>query len=1026
VALDWRKVSLPFVGGVDTKSADAALPMPKLARCENGVFTKRGQVRKRYGSQRLTTDAADGVNVTSAAGLFARDRELLLADGERLLSYSDSQDQWFDKGNLAPMAISARPVCEQASNQYASDYDEAGGVGVWAWEDSRGGVRYSVVDTETGEYLYSDQSLATDGRAPRVQTIGGFIHILYVDDSEGSLRTKVVQPQYLAGSLATASVEIITDIKDATAIAYDVVPYGETARLAYVTSASTTTKVYELSRSGAASNGVTLTVTATCLALGITPAGQIPRLVIVCGTAAGLSVAYADPDALSFSAFETAVLADVARVAISSSAVDVALEEGGDLDENESTFSIWVETSAASASNRIVRLYAFSSFNTFSGTVFHTIRHAALASGGFRHGRYGYAVLTYVNTSQPTYFVYRHDAVMCGVSLPRTAAGLPNGTHGPAVLPRPKLASDGWVFAGVEREALETEPTVNASGVVTGLNVSRTDYRLSRVLLEFDAPLSAVEVGRSLYLTGGCLWQYDGERVSESGFLLYPEGTTNSASNGSGSLTVSATYAYRIYYEWINAQGERERSGALPLVVTMGASDDTNTLTIPTLTHTGKTDVQIVVYRTEANPTFDASFYRVSGTDPATASGANRYVANDTTADTVSFEDGYADATIITKELDYQSGGELQNIAPPAPAIIGQDGDRVFLADAGATNAVRYSKLYQTGLGVAFTDEWDPISVDRAGGEITAVMPLNDQVIVFKRDRIYAANGDGPNNLGVGAYAPAREVTSDVGCIDQRSVVRMPDGLMFKSGKGIYLLDDGLRVSYVGADVEAYNAQDVTAAVLVSDANQVRFLTSDGVTLMYDYLFRQWSTWTNHEGAAACLWRGRDSAYCRADALGRVYVEDQTSHSDQGAAIPLVVETSWIKLGALQGYQSVRRMWLLGEYRSEHTVRVHVSRNYKDAPDYSFVWDPASVMNLTTWGSDAEWGDGAWGGEGSTVYQFPHHLRDMKCESVRFRFTDLPGIPAGESFVLTELLLEIGEKRGTFKSKAARTANTGG
>jgi hypothetical protein len=50
----------------------------------------------------------------------------------------------------------------------------------------------------------------------------------------------------------------------------------------------------------------------------------------------------------------------------------------------------------------------------------------------------------------------------------------------------------------------------------------------------------------------------------------------------------------------------------------------------------------------------------------------------------------------------------------------------------------------------------------------------------------------------------------------------------------------------------------------------------------------------------------------------------------------------------------------------------------------------------------------------------------MKCESVRFRFTDLPGIPAGESFVLTELLLEIGEKRGTFKSKAARTANTGG
>jgi hypothetical protein len=325
------------------------------------------------------------------------------------------------------------------------------------------------------------------------------------------------------------------------------------------------------------------------------------------------------------------------------------------------------------------------------------------------------------------------------------------------------------------------------------------------------------------------------------------------------------------------------------------------------------------------------------------------------------------------------------------------------------------------GDAVCFADGFS-IDVDRAGGQITALSVLNEQLIVFKQDRIYAVQGDGPDNLDVGSFAPAQEITTDVGCTSQRSLVRVPDGLMFQTEKGIYLLDQGLRVSYVGADVEAYNGQVITAATLVNDANEVRFLTDEGATLVYNYLFGQWSVWTGHEGTAATLWKGQ--TYCYAKSTGRVHIESATSYTDAGGSIRLLVETAWIRMDALQGYQLVRRFSVLGEYRSAHTMRVTVSRDYQSETDYSFEWDPSTVMNIETWGSAATWGATAWGGSGSSVYQFNHRPRDQKCEAMRLRFEDVGAV--GESFMLTELVLEIGMKGGVFTSSAAKTANSGG
>ena len=80
-------------------------------------------------------------------------------------------------------------------------------------------------------------------------------------------------------------------------------------------------------------------------------------------------------------------------------------------------------------------------------------------------------------------------------------------------------------------------------------------------------------------------------------------------------------------------------------------------------------------------------------------------------------------------------------------------------------------------------------------------------------------------------------------------------------------------------------------------------------------------------------------------------------------------------------------------------------------------------------GSAAEFGDGTPFGSAtqtsemeSTVYQFRAHLPVQKCQAVKFYFEDIAsvgGALAG-SYEITELMLEVGTKRGLFKSAGTR------
>jgi hypothetical protein len=994
MSVDWDVIGVPFTGGIDSKQDEKSLPPTKLLTLENGIFTKRGAIRKRHGYTAL------GPSLSAGKALATLGDELIAMDGEKLYSRSVASAEWVERGDYTSVVTGQETVVKTRSEQLSADAATVGGMTVYAWEDSRGGVRLSLVDAETGAIRRHDVALA-GASLPRVVAVGGWIHVYHLNDTAGEFRVLRISPADPA-TASGAAIAVATDLH-ATQRIYDVATSGPRVLLAYrfQSGASHGIRLRYITQAGAVVSGeYTNTFDTTWRAIAVAVNEDTGEI--------ALSVSRGSAWSVTFQIFDASLAPATAdwNIAETDAQVRVAAGwEAGEISAGVRRAWCWWETSAASTDNHIVGSRPLTTGGTLGDAV--ALRHSCLASRAFSAPGGPYVHVVRTATLQTTHFLARYDGRVVAKLLPGIAGGRPPT----AVLAQVDGHASGlYSWPAIYRERLES---VEGSPVYG-------DKSIKRVTIDFDHAQAyrGVQSGDALYLTGGYLHEYDGAQVVEAGFHLFPEGITAASSSDSGSLVAGKAYSYRCYWEWTNARGEREQSSTAAIIShTVGGGHNTLTLTVPTLAHTSKADVVLAVYRTEADPGDDAPFYRVSSLDPA-AVGANGYIKNNTGADTIAFIDKLADATIITRELDYQNTGELDNISAESASVIAAGKDRVFLAGFENPSEIRASKLRYYGTPVAFNDALG-IEVDEAGGPVTGLAVMRDLLIVFKRSRIFALQGEGPDNLGAGSWFPPQQVAADVGCVNQRSIVYIPGGLMFQSEKGIYLLSEGLQTQYIGAAVEAYNGQSVTAATLLPDTNAVRFLTSSGMTLHFDYLFGEWSTFTAHEGIDAVLWKGR-YVYARSD--GEVRVEDPALFTDVGVTYRLRLVTAWIKLVGLQGFQRIRRALVLGEHRSAHKLRCEAGFDYEANLLPVATFDSSETMNLTTWGSGATWGsDALWGGEGSRVYQFRSRLPRQKCQAIRFSFEDLPSENPGESYEITELALEVGLKKGAYKLPASRT-----
>ena len=276
--------------------------------------------------------------------------------------------------------------------------------------------------------------------------------------------------------------------------------------------------------------------------------------------------------------------------------------------------------------------------------------------------------------------------------------------------------------------------------------------------------------------------------------------------------------------------------------------------------------------------------------------------------------------------------------------------------------------------------------------------------------------GQGPNDLGQqDDYQTPYLITSDAGCIDPNSIVENPNGMMFKSAKGIYMLKRNFGLQYIGDSVELYNDESIRSATLLATVNQIRLITEAGRALVYDYYSNRWTTFTNIQGLDSLEFKG-SYYYVKSDGL--VLKETPGLYLDNGRFINMKIKSAWIQIGGVQGFQRFYNMLILGTYLSPHKLLVKLSYDFNSFYQQETIID-SDLLAPTTYGSVSPYGSGIYGGE-FPLYQWRVFPKLQKCQSFQYEFSDVKTDGSGASFSLSHVIAEVGIKDGAFKKATPR------
>lgn len=518
-----------------------------------------------------------------------------------------------------------------------------------------------------------------------------------------------------------------------------------------------------------------------------------------------------------------------------------------------------------------------------------------------------------------------------------------------------------------------------------------------------------VEFGGNTFIPGSLSLRYNGLNLVESQFLSRPE-ITNLAIVGGGTVP-AGNYDYASVYEYTEPNGNIVRSEPSLEGNIVNPAPNAIQVTVKSLKISliNDSEIKIVLYR-KLNT--ESVFKKV-----------NEFSVNDRTQDTVTV----SDLTVSTagNEALYSNGDLLPNQTMPAILAYGFSNNRLFGVRSEDTNEILYSNKYTIGEGVFFNN-FNTINVEdnqnRRADRVTSIIGMDNKLIIFKRNSILAVFGDGPDNAGVnGAFSEPELVTTDVGCINPRSLSIIDSGIVFKSNKGIRLLSRGMSSLYIGAPVESFNSLNISGAILMEDINQVRWTTSDGITMVYDYFYKQWSYFSALESVACFIHKGK-MAILKSD--GSLQIEGD-SFSENGEFIPQKLTTGWLKMGSVnsagkvvaggpQDFQRVYKMLILGEYKSTHKMLVKVYYDYHDYPESEFLLSPTDEnYEIQTRPDPSDIENGANDG----TYQYSIHFHRQKCQAIKVSIEDVKDGANGESYQLTDLTFIAGKKKGAFKTR---------
>ena len=560
--------------------------------------------------------------------------------------------------------------------------------------------------------------------------------------------------------------------------------------------------------------------------------------------------------------------------------------------------------------------------------------------------------------------------------------------------------TDQWLAAtttSVEAVAF-TPNTTTSAGTRAYIGTGFYRYAPSWTYINLTKRMpQAVRINSHTLVGAGTWLTYDGARCKPS---YYPNTmtfmtniTVGSAGALNGSYQISATL------EWYDARGNRHTSApTTPVVIYAdGVSNslfrfDTALLYAlnPGWVRRASTDEPKISWHvTEANGSI---FY-------GSNLGATSFRYYDyTTWDNLSLPETI-NAGTTSGNILYTVGGVLENDSLPTPRFLTEYKGRAIALTAGWDNRVFFSKPPEPGVAV----EWSLglyFDVPARGGLTLGLQQMDSALYLFKSNQILTTYGDPPGATGEGGSFSIPQVVFDgVGVKDPESIILTPKGIMFKSDKGFYMILRNQELAYIGEGPFNQTAQ-VYSATCDLQRQEVLFTLADGIILVYNYYQNAWSyydvPWTPVPGGG--MYRGNRHLLGATTAAYYLPISDDSPGYQDGSVtnIETVVETGWIRMNGIAGYQRVKRAYCVGDWSDTSADLADLTVDV--AIDYGSSAGQTATVDI---------------GDMSVRSEFEIHLSKQKCESMKFKFTQNQG-----RFEISGMTLDLGVKSGTNKSRA--------
>lgn len=475
----------------------------------------------------------------------------------------------------------------------------------------------------------------------------------------------------------------------------------------------------------------------------------------------------------------------------------------------------------------------------------------------------------------------------------------------------------------------------------------QTMFHASVSISEEPAPYVDMGNGTTL-IAGGALHSYDGQLPGEAGFVDKP--TVYLDDNGAGAGSLTGTFSVIAVYSKIDSAGQLHRSApsARATITLAAARLDAYVSAVPFTAYDGDTAplYNVELYITAAG---GSTYYRAN-----TSTDYTTWDASDSRGTFFKFTTvGAGSSTYPAVYTTGASGEPRPATPPPAFCAMVRIGDILWGINAEERSEIWHSKP----LVVGYAPEWSNLNKVYIGDIGVGISDVGGMPAIFGKRGIWLIPGPGPNANGVGSFDPARRLHHEVECLHALSVCKTPAGVVFRSRKGVTLLDNGMQLQPIGHSIDASLLTSGTTTgyckivfdELSDELHVLDFDDSHYVMNMGEGKWSQYSQTTAFQyWKDACIARGR--VYIAhsntTDSVKRIKGLDEASYNSH--TLGWSIETPWIRFdgvtGNLRVWETIPQIRLGGAVAD--TGSVTCTYETRDADEETFTFTAANIIAM--------------------------------------------------------------------------------